>query len=191
MCWVALDRAIKAARALDLPADLDRWRRARVEIKDDILARGYDADIGAFVQSYGSKNLDASNLMLPLVGFIRADDPRMAGTIEATQRHLTSPQGLVYRYRGFDDGLTGDEGAFTMCSFWLVDNLILQGRIEEARRLFDQLRGHANDVGLFSEQIDPGTGELLGNFPQAFTHLGLINAAVQLRKSDSGPAGSS
>ena len=182
MCWVALDRAIKAARALDLPADLDRWRRARVEIKDDILARGYDPDIGAFVQSYGSKRLDASNLMLPLVGFIGAGDPRMAGTIEATQRHLTSPQGLVYRYRGFDDGLEGDEGAFTMCSFWLVDNLILQGRVAEARRLFDQLRGYANDVGLFSEQIDPGTGELLGNFPQAFTHLGLINAAVQLQR---------
>jgi GH15 family glucan-1,4-alpha-glucosidase len=185
MCWVALDRAIKAARALDLPADLNRWQRARAEIKADILARGYEPELGAFVQSYGSKRLDASNLMLPLVGFIRADDPRMAGTIEATERHLTSPQGLVYRYRGFDDGLAGDEGAFTMCSFWLVDNLILQGRIEGARRLFDQLRGHANDVGLFSEQIEPETGELLGNFPQAFTHLGLINAAVQLRKADS------
>ena len=160
------------------------WRRARAEIKDDILDRGYDRDIGAFVQSYGSKNLDASNLMLPLVGFIGADDPRMAGTIAATERHLTSRHGLVYRYRAFDDGLQGDEGAFTICSFWLVDNLIMQDRVTEARNLFDRLKGYANDVGLLSEEIDPETGELLGNFPQAFTHLGLISAAVHVPKAE-------
>lgn len=190
MCWVALDRAIKAADALQLPGPVDRWRQARKAIRADVLARGYDADIGAFVQSYGSKELDASNLMLPLVGFIRPDDPRMKATVEATQRHLTSPQGLVYRYRGLDDGLAGNEGTFTMCSFWLVDNLIFQGRIREATTLFDQLRTYANDVGLFSEEIDAVTGEFLGNFPQAFTHLGFINAAVQFSKAAASADGS-
>lgn len=183
MCWVALDRAIKAVEALGLPGEIDSWRRTRNEIREDVLAHGYNAEIGAFVQSYGSKELDASNLLLPLVGFIAPDDPRMTSTVEATQRDLTSPEGLVYRYRGLDDGLEGGEGTFTMCSFWLVDNLIFQGRIQEASALFDQLRGYSNDVGLFSEEIDAATGESLGNFPQAFTHLGFINAAVQFSKA--------
>ena len=182
-CWVALDRAIKAARALKLPGDVERWREVRAEIKDDILAKGYDAERGAFVQAYGSKLLDASNLLLPLVGFIRADDPRMRSTIEAIERELTSPQGFVYRYKGFNDGLAGGEGVFTICTFWLADNLIALGQVDRARDLFEKVRGCANDLGLFSEEIDPDTGDLLGNFPQAFSHLGLINAAVQLHEA--------
>jgi len=184
MCWVALDRAIKAARALNLPVDMERWRAARAEIKDSVLKQGYDAGRGAFVQAYGSKNLDAATLMLPLVGFIRADDARMRSTIAAIERELTSPQGLVYRYRNFDDGLAGEEGAFTICTFWLADNLIALGELKRARSLFDKLRGYANDLGLLSEQIDGASGELLGNFPQAFSHMALINTAVMLHRTE-------
>ena len=183
-CWVALDRAIKAAHALKLPGDVDLWREVRREIKGDILAKGYDAERGVFVQAYGSKLLDASNLLLPLVGFIRADDPRMRSTIEAIERELTSPQGFVYRYQGYNDGLAGGEGAFTICTFWLADNLIALGQVERARDLFEKLRGCANDLGLFSEETDPDTGEMLGNFPQAFSHLGFINTAVQLHEAE-------
>jgi len=184
MCWVALDRAIKAARALNLPGDIEKWRAVRAEIKEDVLANGYDAERGAFVQSYGSKELDASNLMLPLVGFIKPDDPRMRGTIEATERELTSPQGFVYRYRGLNDGLAGDEGTFTICTFWLADDLIVLGELEKARALFERLKSYANDLGLFSEEVDAKSGEMLGNFPQAFSHLAFINTAVQLHKAE-------
>ncbi len=183
MCWVALDRAIKAARALDLPGDIDRWRRVRSEIKADVLANGFDAEQGVFVQAYGNQNLDASNLMLPLVGFIRPDDPRMRATIRATERELTSPQGFVYRYKGYDDGLAGGEGTFTICTFWLADNLIALGELEKAKALFDGLMGYSNDLGLFSEEIDAASGQMLGNFPQAFSHLAFINTAVQLHKA--------
>ena len=183
MCWVALDRAIKAARALGFPADVAAWRQVRADIRADIEANGYDAERGAFVQSYGSKNLDASNLLLPLVGFIKASDPRMRSTIEGMARELTSPQGFVYRYLDFDDGLTGNEGTFLICTFWLADNLIMLGEIERARTLFDRARGTANDLGLFGEQLDANKGEILGNFPQAFSHLGFINTAVQLDKA--------
>lgn len=148
------------------------------EIRTDVLERGFDPELGAFVQSYGSRSLDASALLLPLVGFIRADDPRMRATVDAIQRLLTR-DGLVFRYLA-DDGLPGDEGAFTICSFWLVDNLVLQGRREEARRLFERLCSCANDVGLFAEEISPSTGEQLGNFPQASTHVALINGALHL-----------
>ena len=184
MCWVALDRALKAARALDLPGNLELWHRVRREIKDDILAKGYDPDRGVFVQAYGSKNLDASTLMLPLVGFLRADDPRMRATIEAIEKELTSPEGFVYRYKDYDDGLTGDEGTFSICTYWLADNLIALGQLERARALFEKLRAHGNDLGLHSEEIEGETGAMLGNFPQAFTHLGLINTAVQLHQAE-------
>jgi GH15 family glucan-1,4-alpha-glucosidase len=186
MCWVALDRAIKAARALNLPADLPRWKAFRAEIKDDVLHKGFDAERGAFVRSYGSKNLDAATLMLPLIGFIRAEDPRMRSTIAAIERELTSAQGFVYRYRNFDDGLTGDEGAFTICTYWLADNLIALGELERARSLFEKLKAHANDLGLLSEQIDGVSGEMLGNFPQAFSHMALINTAVMLHRAEHG-----
>ena len=186
-CWVALDRAIKAARALGLPGDVDRWRRVRAEIKEEVLARGYDSQRGAFVQAYGSTDLDAANLLLPLVGFIRADDPRMRSTIEATEAELTSPHGYVYRYKGYDDGLGGSEGAFTVCGFWLADDLIALGEIERATAIFDSLRECANDLGLLSEEIDGNTGQMLGNFPQAFSHMGLINTAVQLDRAATRP----
>ena len=172
--WVALDRAIKTARALGLPGDVERWRTVRAEIKDDILTKGYDSERRAFVQSYGSKELDASSLMLPLVGFIKADDPRMRSTIEGIEREWTSPQGFVYRSRPWNDGF-GKEGTFTICTFWLIDNLIALGEIDRATALFDKVLDHANDLGLLSEEIDGDTGELLGNFPQAFSHMGLIN----------------
>ena len=185
MCWVALDRAIKAARALNLPGDVDAWKEVRAEIKEEVLKRGYDPDLGAFVQAYGSKRLDASNLMLPLVGFIKATDPRMESTIRAIERELTSPEGFVYRYKDYDDGLGGQEGTFSICTFWLADNLIMLGDVDRARQLFEKLCGYANDVGLLSEQILPGTGEMIGNYPQAFSHLAIINTAVQLDKAKS------
>jgi GH15 family glucan-1,4-alpha-glucosidase len=183
-CWVALDRAIKAARALRLPGDVELWKKVRAEIRADVMARGYDADRGAFVQSYGSKNLDAATLMLPLVGFISADDPRMLSTIRAIERELTSDEGFVFRYRGFDDGLAGTEGVFNICTFWLADNLILLGEIDRARAIFDKLSNYSNDLGLFSEELDPKSGEMIGNFPQAFTHLAQISTAVQLAKAE-------
>ena len=155
----------------------------RAEIREQILTHGFNEKRGVFVQSYGSDLLDASNLMLPLIGFIKADDPRMLATIRATQQELTSEQGFVYRYRGFDDGLPGDEGTFNICSFWLCDNLILLGELDEATELFDRLLEHTNDLGLMSEEIDPHNGEMLGNFPQAFSHLSIINTAVQLQRA--------
>jgi GH15 family glucan-1,4-alpha-glucosidase len=198
MCWVALDRGIKIADELCRDEDgasrygiteteQTRWKGVRDEIEQDVLRNGYDPNYrsgqGAFVQHYGSKQLDASVLMLPLVGFIDANDPRMRSTIEAIQRELTSPQGFVYRYKGFDDGLEGGEGTFTICSFWLVSNLIKLGELDEARKLFDRLAAFANDLGLFSEEIDPDTGDMLGNFPQAFSHLAFIDNAVALDRA--------
>ena len=182
-CWVALDRAIKMVNALDLQGDVDHWKTVRAEIREQILAHGFDEERGVFVQAYGSDLLDASNLMLPLIGFIKADDPRMLATIRATQRELTTEKGFVYRYRGFDDGLPGDEGTFNICSFWLCDNLILLGELDEATALFERLLDHTNDLGLMSEEIDSHSGEMLGNFPQAFSHLSIINTAVQLQRA--------
>ncbi len=190
-CWVALDRAIKAARALGLPGEIDLWRRVRAEIKEEVLTNGYDAERGAFVQSYGSKTLDSANLMLPLVGFIPASDPRMRSTIRAIEQELTSPQGYLYRYKDFNDGLGGSEGAFTICTFWLADNLVALGEIDRARSIFEKLRGCSNDLGLFSEEIDGETGEMLGNFPQAFSHMAFINTAVMLGRATDGTRRSS
>ena len=183
MCWVALDRAIKAARALGLPGDVELWRSVRTEIKAEVLQKGYNANLGAFVQAYGSNSLDGAVLMLPLVGFIRADEPRMRSTIQAIERDLTSPSGFLYRYRDLDDGLVGSEGAFTICSFWLADNFIALGELERARSLFERLCSCDNDLGLLSEEVDPVTAEMLGNFPQAFSHMALINTAVMLDRA--------
>ncbi|MYC08481.1 MAG: glycoside hydrolase family 15 protein [Chloroflexi bacterium] len=182
-CWVALDRAIKMVAALDLPGDVELWKRVRTEIREQILEQGFNEERGVFTQAYGSDLLDSANLMLPLIGFIKADDPRMLATIRATQRELTSEQGFLYRYRGFDDGLHGEEGTFNICSFWMCDNLIMLGEIDEATELFDRLLEHTNDLGLMSEEIDPHTGDMLGNFPQAFSHLSIINTAVQLQRA--------
>ena len=178
-CWVALDRALRVGRAHELPGDYELWERTRAEIRDDVLMYGVSAERGTFVQEYGGEQLDAALLMLPLVGFIRASDPRMRATIEAVERELGTADGLVYRYLHTDDGLPPGEAPFAMCSFWLVSNLILLGEHERARRIFDRVVRCANDLGLLSEEITP-EGELLGNFPQAFSHMGLINAAVRL-----------
>jgi GH15 family glucan-1,4-alpha-glucosidase len=186
MCWVALDRAIRAAEQLGLPADLPRWRLVRDQIRADILVHGYNTRIGAFTQSYDSDVLDASNLLLPLVGFIAPDDPRMRSTVDRIIDQLTDERGFVYRYHAedTDDGLCGGEGTFTICTFWLVDNLSMQGRIDEARSLFERLLGYASHLGLFSEEIDSRKNLALGNFPQAFTHIALINSAYNLRKAE-------
>lgn len=188
MAWVAIDRAVKAVERYGLEGPLDRWRRLRAEIHDDVCRNGFDPDLGAFVQYYGAKRLDASLLMLPLVGFLPAADPRMVGTVRAIERHLVS-DGFVARYRTDPDvdGLPPGEGAFLPCTFWLADNLALQGRRAEARALFERLLAIRNDVGLLSEEYEPIAGRLVGNFPQAFSHVGLVNTARNLT-SPGGPA---
>jgi GH15 family glucan-1,4-alpha-glucosidase len=182
MCWVALDRGIRAAEQLNLEADLSWWMAVRDQIRSDILARGYNTSIGAFTQSYNDTALDAANLLLPLVGFIPPDDPRMRSTVERIMERLTDEHGFVYRYLS-DDGLPGDESTFTICTFWLVDNLAMQGSVDEARALFERLLNYASPLGLFSEEIDSQNGIALGNYPQAFTHIALINSAHNLRKA--------
>jgi GH15 family glucan-1,4-alpha-glucosidase len=188
MAWVAVDRAVKAVERFGLEGPVDRWRRLRGMIHDDVCRNGYDPAMGTFVQYYGSKLLDASLLMIPLVGFLPASDPRMLGTVRAIQEHLVS-DGFVARYQTVPevDGLPPGEGAFLPCTFWLADNLALQGRHAEARELFERLLAIRNDVGLLSEEYDPVSRRLLGNFPQAFTHMGLINTARNLTRGG-GPA---
>ncbi|HDR74348.1 MAG TPA: glycoside hydrolase family 15 protein [Methanoculleus sp.] len=178
MLWVALDRAIHMAEQYGFSGDVERWRRSRSEIKAQVLAQGYDTEVGAFVQSYGSKALDAANLRIPLLEFLPVDDERVQSTIDRTIEGLVA-NGFVYRYLA-DDGLPGEEGAFGLCTFWLIDVLALAGRVDEAREIFERMVGHANHVGLYAEQFDPETGAFLGNFPQAFTHIGLINSAIYL-----------
>ena len=188
MAWVALDRAVKGVERFGLDGPVERWRKIRAEIHDDVCRNGFDPGVGAFVQYYGSRLLDASLLMIPLVGFLPASDPRVLGTVEAIQQRLMS-DGLVARYQTAPeiDGLPPGEGAFLPCTFWLADNLALQGRHTEARAIFERLLAIRNDVGLLSEQYDPGERRLLGNFPQAFSHVGLINTARNLSRRG-GPA---
>jgi GH15 family glucan-1,4-alpha-glucosidase len=183
MCWVALDRGIRTAQEFELPADLLRWCCVRDQIRLDILTHGYNPQVGAFTQSYGSTALDASNLLLPLVGFLPPDDPRICSTVERTMEQLTDRSGFVYRYHA-DDGLAGTEGTFTICTFWLIDNLAMQGRVSEARALFERVISYAGHLGLFSEEIDPASSTALGNYPQALTHLALINSALNLQKAE-------
>ena len=183
MCWVALDRGIRAAEHLQLEADLPRWRQVRDQIRADILTHGYNTQLGAFTQSYDSTALDASTLLLPLVGFIAPDDPRMHSTVEHIIERLTDAHGFVYRYHA-EDGLPGSEGTFTICTFWLVDNLAMQGRVVEARSLFERLLSYAGQLGLFSEEIGSNGTKALGNYPQAFTHIALINSAHNLKKAE-------
>ena len=186
MAWLAFDRAVRRlevvgpSRGRD-PVLLERWRLLRDRIHADVCEKGYDASLGAFVQSYGSKRLDASALMIPLVGFLPADDPRVVGTVRAVERHLFEG-GFVKRYASDTDvdGLPSGEGAFLPCSFWLADNWALMGREADARRLFKRLLGLCNDVGLLSEEYDGVGGRQLGNFPQAFSHVSLINTACNL-----------
>ena len=188
MAWVAVDRAVKAVEQFGLSGPVERWRAVRARIHADVCRQGYDTELGAFVQSYGSKLLDASLLMMPLVGFLPATDPRVRGTVEAIRRHLMT-DGLVARYQTQPDidGLPPGEGAFLACTFWLADNLALQGRRAEAAELFERLLSLRNDVGLLSEQYDPGSRRLLGNFPQAMSHMSLINTARNLTRQG-GPA---
>jgi GH15 family glucan-1,4-alpha-glucosidase len=181
MAWVAADRMVKGVRQSGLPGPADRWAALRESIRADVLERGYDAERGTFTQSYGRPDLDASLLVIPRVGFLAYDDPRVTGTVETIQRELTQ-DGLVLRYRteGSDDGLPAGEGVFLACSFWLVDALYGAGRRGEAITLFERLLGLRNDVGLLSEEWDPRHGRQLGNTPQAFSHFPLIMSAQQI-----------
>jgi GH15 family glucan-1,4-alpha-glucosidase len=181
MAWVALDRAVRAVERFGLAGPVERWRLVRDAIHADVCRQGYDAEVGAFVQSYGSKRLDASLLIIPLVGFLPPGDERVQRTVRAIERHLTR-DGFVTRYHTHPDidGLPPGEGAFMPCSFWLADNLALQGRLAEARELFERLLAVRNDVGLVAEQYDPAAGRLLGNFPHTFSHVGLVNTARNL-----------
>jgi GH15 family glucan-1,4-alpha-glucosidase len=187
MAWVAMDRAIRGAEEFHLPAKLEEWRALRQRIHDSVCRDGFSAEKRSFVQYYGGSALDASLLLLPLVGFLPPDDPRIIGTVDAIQRELTV-DGLVMRYRTHEgvDGLPPGEGVFLACSFWLVDNLVLLGRRDEACALFERLLGLCNDVGLLAEEYDPRTRRQLGNFPQAFSHLALINTALNFENH--GPA---
>jgi GH15 family glucan-1,4-alpha-glucosidase len=192
MCWVAIDRGLRLADKRSFPADRDKWIATRDEIYEEIMREGYSDERAAFVQSYGSTTLDASNLTMPLVFFVSPTDRRMLSTLDET---LKPPQegglvsnSLVYRYdvTQTEDGLAGEEGTFNICSFWLVEALTRAGRtdrrrLEDARLMFEKMLGYANHVGLYAEETGP-SGEALGNFPQAFTHLALISAAYNLDK---------
>ena len=183
MAWVAFDRAIVSATEFDLPGPVNQWRAIRAQIHETVLREGFNAGRGSFVQSFGGQALDASLLQLPLVGFLPVDDPRIAGTVAAIERELTE-DGFVLRYRTeeTDDGLPPGEGVFLACSFWLVEVMALQGRRDQAAALFDRILALRNDVGLLAEEYDPPTGKLLGNFPQAFSHLALVDAAWRLTR---------
>jgi alpha,alpha-trehalase len=183
MCWVALDRAIAMADVLDVRDRVERWTAIRAEIADAIMTRGWNDDVGAFTESFGSDELDACTLMIPIVGFLPAGHPRMLATIDAIAEGLCDERGLVYRYRG-DDGLTGEEGTFLLCTFWLAQAQALAGQLDAARATFEVAAGYVNDVGLLSEEVDGRTGELLGNFPQAFSHIGLVNAAWAISEAE-------
>ena len=188
LAWVAFDRAIDLVERFDQPGPADRWRRAREEIKTEVCREAFDTELNSFTQSYGSDELDASTLLIPIVGFLPPDDPRVVGTIEAIQRNLTR-DGFVERYAtradNQVDGLAGHEGVFLFCSFWLVDALLMLERDDDARELFEKLLGISNDLGLLAEEYDPSAKRQLGNFPQAFTHVGLVNSAYNLSQHDS------
>src|SRR5258707_10845705 len=196
MCWVALDRGLRLADKRSLPADRGRWLKARDTIYDEVMQKGWSPERKSFVQSYGSDALDASALLMPLTFFMAPNDPRMLATVDAIRspaaRGGPAADGLVYRYdpRAAPDGLPGVEGTFNICSFWLVEALTRAGRTDparlaEARLLFEQMLGYGNHLGLYAEQTGP-SGEALGNFPQAFTHLALISAAFQPRPGTGG-----
>jgi GH15 family glucan-1,4-alpha-glucosidase len=184
MAWVALDRAVKSAERFGLEGPIERWRALRERIHEEVCVRGFDPARGAFVQYYDGKDLDASLLMIPLVGFLPVTDPRVRSTVEAIERELSVDGGLLRRYvsTGTVDGLPGQEGVFLACSFWLADTLAMLGRRDDARRLFERLLSLRNDVGLLAEQYDPIAGCMLGNFPQAFSHVSLINTARNLSR---------
>lgn len=182
LCWVAVDRAVRLAETAGMAGDVVRWRQTRDEIREAILTRGYHRGRQAFTQTLDGEALDASALAIPRVGFLPPTDVRVQSTVQRIEEQLTA-NGLVYRYRT-DDGLAGGEGTFALCTFWLVDNLALGGRLQDARDLFERVTRYANDVGLMAEEIDPVNGALLGNFPQGFTHLALIHAALSIATAE-------
>ncbi len=183
MCWVAVDRAISLAEVLNAADRVPRWTEARAQLAESIQSNGWNPAANAYTQAYGSEDLDASALMLSIVGFLPADDPRMLATIDAIEERLTDSRGLVYRYLA-SDGLSGEEGTFLLCTFWLAHALALAGRTSRARAVFEHAAGFATDLGLLAEEIAPDSDELLGNFPQAFSHIGLINAAWAIRNAE-------
>ena len=185
MCWVALDRAIELAERIGAVDRVDAWTKTREEIRDAILRRGWNEKAQAFTQTFGGEALDASNLMMSIVGFLPANDPRMLATVRATQERLTDDHGLVYRYVAHD-GLEGEEGTFLLCTFWLAQAQALAGEVDRARATFENAISYANDLGLLAEEVDPDTKELLGNFPQAFSHIGLVNAAWAISQAEKG-----
>ncbi|HET7398165.1 MAG TPA: glycoside hydrolase family 15 protein [Intrasporangium sp.] len=184
MCWVALDRAVALADWLGAGEHVERWASTAERIRTAVLTDGWDERMGAFTQSFGRPDLDATALLLPIVGFLPADDPRMLSTIDAVRDGLTDGRGLVRRYRTETgvDGLAGEEGTFLLCTFWLAHALALAGRTEEGSQVFERAIGYRNDVDLLAEEVDSATGESLGNFPQAFSHIGLVNAAWALEQ---------
>jgi GH15 family glucan-1,4-alpha-glucosidase len=193
MCWVALDDAIALAGHIGAEDRVTDWTAVREEIRAAILTRGWNDRVGAFTQAFGSDNLDASSLMLTITGFLAPEDPRMKATINATAQRLTDKRGMVYRYLA-RDGLPGEEGTFLLCTFWLAQAQALAGDVEAATATFERALAAVNDVGLLAEEVDPRTGEVIGNFPQAFSHIGLINAAWSItqarqRGGSSEPAG--
>jgi GH15 family glucan-1,4-alpha-glucosidase len=188
MCWVALDRAVALADAIAAPLEqVSRWREGREEIRRAILERGWSERAGAFGQTFGGDDLDASTLLMPIVGFLPGDDHRVRATVDAIAERLSDRLGLIYRYRT-PDGLEGKEGSFLLCTFWLAHALALCGEVERAREVFGRAMAFANDVGLLAEEVDGATGELLGNFPQAFSHVGLVNAAWAIAQAEAARA---
>ncbi|WP_189191577.1 glycoside hydrolase family 15 protein [Streptomyces albiflavescens] len=188
MAWVAVDRTIKLIESGDADGPLEKWRELRDDIHRDVCEKGYDRERNTFTQSYGSKELDASLLLIPQMGFLPPDDKRVIGTIEAIQRELSTPDGFILRYptigeKAGVDGLEGDEGAFLACSFWMADDLAMIGRVDEARKLFEKLLALRNDLGLLAEEWDPRLQRQVGNFPQAFSHVPLIDTALRLTAS--------
>jgi GH15 family glucan-1,4-alpha-glucosidase len=188
LAWVAFDRGVQTVERLGMKGPVDRWRQLCAEIHEEVCREGFNVELNSFTQSYGSSALDASTLLIPLLGFLPPHDPRVVGTIDAVQRHLMR-DGFVERYKTQEqnavDGLVGREGVFLPCSFWLVDALLMLERDDEARELFEKLLGVSNDLGLLAEEYDPSAKRQLGNFPQAFTHVGLVNSAYNLSHHDS------
>jgi len=186
MCWVALDRAVAMAEQLHAHDRAGGWAAEAERIREAILRRGWNDDVGAFTQTLDGTELDAATLMIPIVGFLPATDPHVQSTMDAVAQRLTDERGLVYRYRATTgvDGLDGDEGTFMLCTFWLAHALAMAGRIREAREVFNRAAAYVNDVGLLAEEIDPTTGEQLGNTPQAFSHIGLVNAAWSIHQAE-------
>ncbi len=182
MCWVAVDRGIKIAEMMEIDEDLGSWLIERDKIKEAIIERGFNKRLNSFTQSFDGDTLDSTSLLIPVMELLPIDDPMVQGTIEKTLSDLTTEDGLVYRYNG-EDGLSGREGTFILCSFWLVDVLAMSGRVEEAEKVFLSVLEHISPLGIFSEEIDPVSKNFLGNYPQAFSHIGLINSALYLGRA--------